>query len=199
MRRKPLNKANSSSESGTPFAEIGKILASEIDFLYRVCYRILLNREDVEDAVAETLYRAVSKFPTFKGESQLETWLYRIATNVCLDILRRRKTSLTFWGESNPQADKDSRSAEEVALSRLIFEERNRALITLLTRLKPRYRLVLVLREMEGLSYEEIASRFSCALGTVKSMLNRAKKEALKIIQEDEELKSILMRQKGEI
>lgn len=196
MKERPLNKENNSPADPSFSSELGEILISKIDFLYRVCYRILLNREDAEDAVGETLYRALNKYPTFEGKSQLETWLYRIATNVCLDILRRRKTSLSLLEESNPQRDKHFRCAEESALSHLISEEENRALVSLLNKLKPRHRLVLVLREMEGLSYEEIASRLSCSLGTVKSMINRAKKEALKIMQKDEELKSVLLRQK---
>lgn len=196
MREAHKRKENIDPKEISPGQELGDILYSRINYLYRVCYRILLNKDEAEEAVAETMYRAVSKFSTFKGESQLETWLYRIATNVCLDFLRRRRTPVPFSEESNPHAERDSQNAEEIALSNLFYEEKSKALNALLDRLKPRLRIVLIMREVEGLSYEDIALKLRCALGTVKSMINRAKKEALRIIEEDEELKAILLRQK---
>lgn len=186
--------------SGNEFSfpgDLGEILYSKIGFLYRVCLKILLDRDEAEDAVSETLFRAFKKISTFKGESQLETWLYRIATNVCLDLLRRRKASVPLPEESNPLAIRDSQNAEELALSHIIEEEKKKALESLMKRLKPRFRIILTLREVEGLSYEEIASRLNCPLGTVKSMINRAKRDALKIIEEDKELRDLLVRQKG--
>lgn len=177
--------------------DLGEILYSKINFLFRVCLRILLDKDEAEEAVAETLFRAVKKISTFKGEARLETWLYRIATNVCFDFLRRRRVSVSLPEESNPLEDRDSQNAEELALSYLLQEERKKALKILMGKLKPRSRIILIMREVEGLSYEEIATKLNCPLGTVKSMINRAKKDALKIIEEDKELKEILLRQKG--
>jgi RNA polymerase sigma-70 factor (ECF subfamily) len=186
----------SRNEASSP-GDLGEILYSKIGFLYRVCLKILLDRDEAEDAVSETLFRAFKKISTFKGESQLETWLYRIATNVCLDFLRRRKASVPLPEESNPLAIRDSQNAEELALSHILEEEKKKALESLMKRLKPRSRIILTMREVEGLSYEEIASRLNCPLGTVKSMINRAKRDALKIIEEDKELRDLLLRQKG--
>lgn len=177
--------------------DLGEILYSKITFLYRVCLRILLDKDEAEEAVAETLFRAVNKFSTFKGEAQLETWLYRIATNVCFDFLRKRKGTVSLPEESNPIAFRDSQDAQELALSHLLEEEKKEAIKTLMGKLKPRSRIILIMREVEGLSYEEIATKLNCPIGTVKSMINRAKKDALKVIEEDKELKDILLRQKG--
>lgn len=176
--------------------DLGRVIYSKVDYLYRVCYRILLNRDESEEAVAETMFRAVTKFSTFKKEAQLETWLYRIATNVCFDFLRRKKSPISQAKNLDAFQEPDASNAESLALTRLLDEERSFALRALLSKMRPRSQLVLFLREVDGLSYEEIAARLKCALGTVKSMINRAKKEALKIIEQDEELRAILLRQK---
>ncbi len=176
---------------------LGQLLKDRTNFLFRTCYQILLNTDEAEEAVAETFYRAVNHFRSFHGAAQFSTWLYRVATNVCLDMLRKRKKIVPYEGDTLPLSH-SAIGVEEEVVSRLTENDRRIATHTLLKMLPPGSRLVLSLREVEELSYDEIASRLGCSLGTVKSRIFRAKKQALKLIEENEELQSVLLRQKDE-
>jgi len=177
--------------------ELGNVLYSQAEFIYNIAYRILLNKDDAEEATSETIFRAYSKISSFHGASELKTWLYRITVNVCLDFLRKRKPTET-WEDAWENIVSDKQNAEDLAFGLLEREEKNEVLKIILDRLKPRSRLIFILREVEGLSYQEIAESLSCRLGTVKSMLSRAKREALLRIEESPELKSFFLRQSRE-
>lgn len=176
---------------------LGQLLKGRTNFLFHVCYQILLNRDEAEEAVAETFYRAVSRFHSFRGSAQFSTWLYRVATNICLDMLRKRKKFVAYEGDIASSAHSLVK-IEEDAISRLIAMDRRGVIYKLLNLLPPQARLILCMREVEELSYEEIARRLGCSLGTVKSRIFRAKRQALKVIEENKELQGVLLRQKDE-
>jgi RNA polymerase sigma-70 factor (ECF subfamily) len=165
-----------------------------MDFLYGVCYRLLQHRDDAEEGVAETLFRASRRFASFRGEAQLSTWLYRIATNVCLDILRRRRPSQPLENEEGAPA-LQLPSSSPSALHEVVQAEERAALRSLLDRLPSISRAVLIMRELQELPYERIAELLGCSLGTVKSRIHRAKALARQILEGDPELKSLLLRQ----
>jgi RNA polymerase sigma-70 factor (ECF subfamily) len=169
------------------------ILSERMELLYRICYRILRHRQDAEEAVAETCYRALTKLSSFREDAQFTTWLYRVATNICYDMLRKRRPTQPLE-EMTPLLE--TGSTEPTAIQRITTDEETRAVQRLMEALPPHARIVLLLREVEELSYEQIAQRLGCTVGTVKSRLHRAKREALKMIRNDAELRSVLLRQK---
>lgn len=141
--------------------------------VYRLALRMLGNTSDAEDASQETFIRAWRALASFRAESALSTWLYRIATNQCLRVLDRsgvRTGPLT--GE-----ELDLRPGPEtVALERDALHN----LKVAIARLTPEQRAPLVLREFEGLAYEEIGEVLDLTPGAVKGRLHRARLELLK-------------------
>lgn len=150
--------------------------------VFTVAYRFVGNYADANDLAQETFIRVYQALPSFRGESSFATWLYRIAANVCRDELRRqhrqKKVSLDEMmsqpGGGISLAD-NSLSPEES----LEKNELQQAVQQFLNTLSDEHRLILVMREIQGLSYDEIAVSLDCSLGTVKSRLNRAR-QALK-------------------
>lgn len=148
--------------------------------VYNLCYRMSGNADDASDLAQEAFVRAYAALPSFRGQSSFSTWLYRIATNVCLDELRRRgrapvrsldQPTPVEDGRLVPQtADPAAGPSEEVERAEL-----RAAVLSGIAALQPDHRAVLVLRDLQGLSYEEIAAALGCSLGTVKSRLNRAR------------------------
>lgn len=150
--------------------------------VYTVAYRFVGNHADASDLAQETFVRVYQSLPGFRGESSFATWLYRIAANVCRDDLRkkqrRQKVSLDEimeqpGGYAHPAS---TDIGPEEAMEQL---ETRTAVQVCLNSLSEEHRLVLVMREVQGLSYEEIAAVLGCSLGTVKSRINRAR-QALK-------------------
>lgn len=143
-------------------------------------YSLLLNREDAFDMAQETFVKAFCAVAEFNRQSSFKTWLYRIASNVCLDEIRRRRrraaeVSLTLGGELGgaPQSDiaSDSGNPEETAQQAFMRSEIEQAI----EELAPEYRAVIVMREIDGMDYSEIAAALGCSLGTVKSRISRAR------------------------
>lgn len=139
----------------------------------------LVGEDEAEDVTQDVFLKAIAGLPRFRGEASLETWLYRIATNTCRDHLRRRRWQrLLFIRKSNDAADLVSRS---VAKPNPIEESEIRSLIrAALRELAPHHREVIVLRDIEGFSYEEIAAIVGCPIGTVKSRLYHARAQLAK-------------------
>ena len=112
------------------------------------------------------------KISSFKGESKFSTWAYRVATNSCLDEIRKRKRRPRLGLLENDEAlyspEKSSRSIEDQVSDRLLIEEALRLL-------PDEFRIPLVLRDQVGMNYQEIADRLSLPEGTVKSRIARAR------------------------
>lgn len=148
--------------------------------VYTVAYRFLGNHADASDLAQETFVRLYQALPGFRGESSFMTWLYRITANACRDEIRRQQryqvVSLDVEAGTNgaqaiSQVPSRSPSPEEAVEQK----EFNEMIQQCLGSLSEEHRLVLVMREIQGLSYEEIADVLKCSLGTVKSRLNRAR------------------------
>jgi RNA polymerase sigma-70 factor (ECF subfamily) len=121
--------------------------------------------DDVTQQIFLKLFTAIGQF---RGESEFTTWLYRLVVNACLDERRRRKRFLP-WGDTMPSKAGETKPQEK-KYARLEITEAVRAAIG---ELKPKFRLPILLKYIEGLSYEEIASVMGCSKGTVASRLNR--------------------------
>jgi RNA polymerase sigma-70 factor (ECF subfamily) len=132
------------------------------------------DRDAVEDVVQGTFTKAWFRIDSFKGDSGLYTWLYRVAVNACKDHLksRRRRPARTLEEE-----DLRRRAGEGPhVLEGLERRERRDMVRTAIAALPVRYRVVLALREIEGLSYVEVAAVLRLSLGTVESRLFRARR-----------------------
>lgn len=141
-------------------------------------YNMLSNYDDAADAAQEVFFRVYKGLKTFQGKSSLNTWIYRITSNVCADILRNRRSA----GETiSINAPPDSGGAPDIVSGDPEPEElheqneRVRTVRKAISELKEEYREVITLCDIEQLSYGEAAEVLRCPEGTVKSRLNRAR------------------------
>ncbi len=150
--------------------------------IYNLAYRYMGNEEDANDMAQEALIKAYRSLDTFKGQSSLGTWLYRITTNVCFDELRKRKRTLHMVSLDEPVATTDGDEIERDIVdpsptADIIYEykETEAYLQSLIDMLTPEQKTVVILRDVMDLTYEEIADVMQCSIGTVKSRLSRAR------------------------
>ncbi len=149
--------------------------------IYTIAYRFMGNHEDASDLAQEAMLKAFRSISKFRGEASFKTWLYHITANVCRDELRKRSKRrevsldqpLVFAEGEIPKQTADWSAVPEKIYEDKELQEYLGGLIRALT---PEYRMVVVMREIQGLSYEEIAMKLDCSLGTVKSRLSRARK-----------------------
>lgn len=159
------------------------IVRAHQDRVYSFCSRMLSDREDAFDAAQEVFLSAWRNLSKFRGDSALSTWLLRIAANRCLNRIRRRK-SLSGreapWPEPSGESGEgstfqpvggDASRPDRIAETR----EMGEILTEALSRLDPDSRWMVLLSDVEGFSYEEIAALAEIPVGTVKSRLHRAR------------------------
>jgi RNA polymerase sigma-70 factor, ECF subfamily len=157
----------------------GSLVRRHQDRMFNLAYQIVRNREDALDIAQEAFAKAFTSLQSFKGDASFATWLHRIVVNLAIDSLRRKQrggeTSYhDMRGASEehkvmPVAQDDPASAMEMKQVRELLA-RGIAL------LPPAQRAVLILREIEGMTYEEIARTVGCTLGTVMSRLHYARR-----------------------
>lgn len=141
--------------------------------IYRVALRMLGSRADAQDAVQETFVRAWRALPRFRHDSAISTWLYRIVTRRALDKIASRRSTETL-DEVEVEAGPDPAQAAE-------DQERLRAVRRAIAKLPPDQRAALVLREFEGLSYQEVAQVLGASVPAIKTRIHRGR---LTIIQQ---------------
>lgn len=141
--------------------------------VYRVALRILGSSADAQDAVQETFIRAWRALPHFRHDSAISTWLYRIATRRALHTITARRSTETF-DKLELEAGPDPADSTE-------RRERLRAVTRAIANLPPEQRAALVLREFEGLSYQEVADILGAGLPAIKTRIHRAR---LAVIQQ---------------
>ncbi len=157
--------------------------------VYHIAYHMLSNEQDAEDAAQDAIIKAYRYLGSFKEESGFYTWIYRITQNICLDMLRRRKRNNTHMidlvkkdqdgQESEVQIVDEKPQPEEQLMRRQVQNEMQNAI----AELKENYRVVIVMRDIEGMSYDDIAAVLEISTGTVKSRLNRARENLRKIVE----------------
>ena len=144
------------------------------DMAYNIALRMLRNPSDAEDAVQEAFLAAYRAFPTFKGQSKVSTWLYRIVVNACLMKLRKEKAKanyLTLTGYDELVVRDWRNDPEEAAINGELHE----AIENGLRRLQPDQRATIVLKDVQGLSSEEAAEALEISMAAFKSRLHRAR------------------------
>ena len=150
--------------------------------VYSLALRMVGNEEDARDMAQEAFIRAYGSLAGFRGDSKFSVWLYRLTSNICIDFLRsrgkKRTMSMTWAGDEGEDAGEleipDETWSPESQLERSLTRESVRRG---LESLSPQYREILLLREINGLSYAEIAGALSLEEGTVKSRIFRARKK----------------------
>lgn len=146
--------------------------------VYTIAYRFMGNPEDANDLAQEALLKMYRSLPGFRGESSFLTWLNHVVANVCRDELRKRQrqvpmVELPDGFEQACATGEGERSTHPEGI--IMDKERKAYLQQFINDLPPEYRMALIMRDIQGLSYEEIASVLNLNLGTVKSRINRAR------------------------
>ncbi|MEH3055145.1 MAG: sigma-70 family RNA polymerase sigma factor [Patulibacter minatonensis] len=139
--------------------------------MYRVALRMLGTPADAEDAVQEAMVRAWRSLRRYRGDAALSTWLYRITTNCCLTLIERRRPTTPLDDEHHH----DHHPERLDPADRLEQRESMRQLLQAIDGLPPEQRAVVVLRDLEGLSYDEVADVLEVSLAAVKGRLHRAR------------------------
>jgi RNA polymerase sigma-70 factor (ECF subfamily) len=157
--------------------------------VYGMCYHLVQNEQDAWDLAQEAFIKAWRALATFKGDASFYTWIYRIAHNSTYDWLRKRKiesagefdderqSGVAAGAEAVPKPD---RGPDEILKNRELGDRIQRAI----AQLSPDHRTVVLLREVEGASYEEIAQIMETSLGTVMSRLFYARKKLQEMLKD---------------
>ncbi|MEY8316137.1 sigma-70 family RNA polymerase sigma factor [Oscillospiraceae bacterium 50-58] len=157
--------------------------------IFSLALRLVNDRETAADLAQEAFVKAWQGLVSFQGESSFATWVYRLTTNVCIDHLRKQKRreevapAVSLDDEEAGWAEPADRESDPQRL--LERSERGKALARGLEKLPDWQRETLVLRELSGLSYQEIGEKLDIDLGTVKSRIARARLNLRKILLED--------------
>lgn len=147
--------------------------------VYNIAYRMVNNADDASDATQEAFIRAFKSIKSYRRDASFSTWLYRIVVNVCLDIIRRKRRDPASASDLGSDTDLPTGTSplaqppmpEQVAETR----ERQAVVHGAIGKLSDEHRAVLVLFDIQGLTYDEIAETLGIPVGTVKSRLNRAR------------------------
>lgn len=161
--------------AGEP-AAFGELVLRYQDRLYNSLVRVLGSAEDARDAVQDAFVQAFVKLETFRGSSAFYTWLYRIAFNTAMSHARRQRPTRSLDAEQTNRG-REPVDGQPTAEARLDTSERATQVQRALAELSAEHREVIVLREMDGCKYEEIAEMLELPVGTVRSRLFRARLE----------------------
>ena len=157
--------------------------------IYNLTYRMTGSSEDAYDLSQEAFLKAYRNLGDFRGDSSFGSWLYRLASNLCIDFLRKEKKRNTLPTEYLDD-DGDARSLEVPDTrfepqTRLEHEALREAIERGLAALSPEHRQILIMREISGMSYEQIGSILEVEEGTVKSRIFRARARLAKYLRAD--------------
>lgn len=169
MRIKQVKKGDQNA-----FGEIAEIFFNKV---YHLCFRILGNRHEAEDLAQEALMKAFVNINTFNPDLKFSTWLYRIATNLCIDRIRKKKPhfsldaelsgteGLTMYSQIASEAKLPESEIESLELQETIKKE--------IVRLPEKYRSVIILKYIKEHSLNEISEMLDLPIGTVKTRIHR--------------------------
>src|SRR5436309_1670977 len=159
--------------------------------VFSLIYRMVRDRELAEDLAQDTFIKVLNHIDRYRPEFKLSSWLFKIANNVAIDHLRRRTLdTISIDGAPHAQSAQaieataiDVAGDQESALDELEAREMGTAIERAIAGLRPEYRSCILLRHVEGRSYEEIAATLDLPLGTVKTYIHRARHELRKALE----------------
>jgi len=159
--------------------------------VFSLVYRMVRDRELAEDLTQDTFIKVLNHIDRYRPEFKLSSWLFKIANNVAIDHLRRRQVDTISMDGSPHAATTDAIEAtsfdvvgeQESALDEMEARELGGAIEQAIARLRPEYRACILLRHVEGRSYEEIATTLDLPLGTVKTYIHRARHELRRALE----------------
>jgi RNA polymerase sigma factor (sigma-70 family) len=148
--------------------------------VYHMILKMVRNVDDAEDLTIEAFAKAFKNLKKFNPEFTFSTWLFRIATNNCIDFIRKKKLdtmsiSNTYKDDNGDSVDIDIKDINLNPQEETIKSEKVEIIQTIVTKLPAKYQVLVKLRYFEELSYEEIAAELGAPLGTVKAQLHRAR------------------------
>ena len=160
--------------------------------VFSLVYRMVRDRETAEDLAQDTFIKVLNNVERYRPEFKFSSWLFKIANNVAIDHLRKRQLNTISTDGSRhatTAAEVEASSFDVVepgqnALEQLTSQELGTAIERAVARLRPMYRSCILLRHVEGRSYEEIAQTLDLPLGTVKTYIHRARHELRKELAE---------------
>jgi RNA polymerase sigma factor (sigma-70 family) len=166
-----------------------KLMAVYRDNIYFMMMKMVMNKDDADDLTIEAFGKAFKRLDQYRPDYAFSTWLFKIASNNCIDFLRKKKKSMTISIDTGSiGADGEERSIdfeseglnpEELLMKDQRVEEMHR----IVEQLKPKYQYLVQLRYFKELSYEEIAIELDLPLGTVKAQLFRARELMFEILK----------------
>ena len=160
-------------------AAFGELVSRYQDRLYNTVLRLVDNAEDARDAVQEAFLHAYQSLQSFKGDSLFFTWLYRIAVNTAISMRRKQRHILRIQptGDEKKTIDPFDPSETNRPGHAIEMAEEERKVHEALGKLSAEHRAVLVMKDMEGMKYEEMAEILGVPVGTIRSRLHRARLE----------------------
>jgi RNA polymerase sigma-70 factor (ECF subfamily) len=169
-------------------AAFGELMRRHQDRLYNTVFRMLHSAEDAQDVVQEAFLHAYQSLDSFKGDAQFFTWLCRIAMNTAISLRRKRRAVVPIEAGPNGESgiDPPDESDEADPSHGMAQAEQGRRIHQALGRLSGEHRSVLVMKDMEGLKYEQMADLLGVPIGTIRSRLHRARLELRAILEESD-------------
>lgn len=159
--------------------------------VYNICYRMLNNPDDAVEQAQEAFIKAFRYIKDFKGNCSFSTWLYRIATNTCLDFIRKNKNKHNVSLEQETYEDitiKDRLMSDLPGPEKIAETNAQKAAIKeAMAKMSEKNRIIIVLRDFMGLSYDQIAESLETPVGTVKSRISRARAELRELLCQGKE------------
>jgi len=158
----------------------GELMDRYRESIYFTMFKMVKNSDDADDLTIEAFGKAFSRLDQYSPSFAFSTWLFKIASNNCIDFIRKKRIKVTsmdtgFTREDGEVIYFDARSATQDPEEAIIHNQKVKMMRLLVTKLKPRYRELVELRYFDELSYEEIAETLNLPLGTVKAQLFRAR------------------------
>ena len=173
-------------------AAYAELLDRYRESVYFLLLKMVNNKDDAEDLTIEAFGKAFKNIEQYTPNFAFSTWLFRIATNNCIDFIRKKRmvtVSLdrTFTTGDGDEMTMDVRADQPDPEEHMIRKQKNVLMRSLVEKLKPRYRVLIELRYFQELSYEEIAERLDLPLGTVKAQLFRSREFLYNIIRHQQD------------
>jgi len=173
-------------------AAYAELLDRYRESVYFLLLKMVNNKDDAEDLTIEAFGKAFKNIAQYTPNFAFSTWLFRIATNNCIDFIRKKRAvtlslDKSFMTGDGDEMTMDVRSETPDPEENMIRKQKHILMRSLVEKLKPRYRILIELRYFQELSYEEIAEQLDLPLGTVKAQLFRSREFLYNIIRNQEE------------